>query len=286
MRRLNSPATVISDDFIIFTLTPWNVIDDFIKKLRFSYFSNLERSFLHKICPNTQRNHVVQRFPPTFNSQIQYRHSTESSQHHHDHFRQRWPLWSGSDHLRCLEAGGWYHQRSNLYRSRVLLHCWHCIGSTAAQLQSELTKQRNAQQVDQSLGSKVATDPSSVTAKDAQTLHRRESRALGGQQPRPDSLASQAQSLAAKNEQGAPVSNQSNSGFTDPPVQSQLDRQNNYEDAADMVKQKLEQNPEAVTTEDGNLMHSRETKAFGTAEKGGLASQAQSQASKNEQWGV
>jgi len=66
-------------------------------------------------------------------------------------------------------------------------------------------------------------------------------------------------------------------------VQSQLDRQENYESAAEAVKQKLEQDPQAVTKENGNLMHSRETKAFGTTEKGGLASQAQSQASKNEQ---
>ncbi len=59
-------------------------------------------------------------------------------------------------------------------------------------------------------------------------------------------------------------------------MQSQLDRQENYESAAEAVKQKLEQDPQAVTKEDGDLMHSRETKAFGTTEKGGLASQAQS----------
>lgn len=89
--------------------------------------------------------------------------------------------------------------------------------------------------------------------------------------------------MAAKNEQGTPINGQSNAGPTDSTVQSQLDRQENYESAAEAVKQKLEQDPQALTKEDGDLMHSRETKAFGTTEKGGLASQAQSQASKNEQ---
>ena len=106
----------------------------------------------------------------------------------------------------------------------------------------------------------------------------------GGQQPPTGSLASQAQSLAAKNERGAPVPGQTAShGPTDPIVQSELDRQTNFESAADMVKQIMEQDPTAMTKEDGDILHSRETKAFGTTEKGGLASQAQSLGSKNEQ---
>ncbi len=150
-------------------------------------------------------------------------------------------------------------------------------------MQSELTKQRNAQQPDDNIGSKVANDPSSVTAEDAQHLHSRESRALGGQQPRSGSLASQAQSLASKNEQGASSTGQTTTGPTDPTVQSQLDRQKNYDEAANVVAQKMEQDPAALTKEDSEMMHSRETKAFGTTEKGGLVSQAQSLASKNEQ---
>lgn len=52
-------------------------------------------------------------------------------------------------------------------------------------------------------------------------------------------------------------------------------------EAADKVGTKLETEPENVTKEEGDLLHSRETKAFGVTEKGGIASQAQSQAAKN-----
>ena len=150
-------------------------------------------------------------------------------------------------------------------------------------MQSDLTKQRNAQQAEEAIGSKISNDPSSITAKDAKYIHSRESRALGGEQPPSDSLASQAQHLAAKNEQANPVTGQGDGGGIDPTVQSELDRQKNYEDVAGMVKQKLEQEPTNVTKADGDMMHSREQKAFGTTQKGGLASQAQSQAQKNEQ---
>ena len=150
-------------------------------------------------------------------------------------------------------------------------------------MQSEFTKQRNAQQAEDTIGSKIANDPSSVTPEDAEYIHSRESRALGGQQPLSSSVTSQAQHIAAMNEQGASVVRQNNTGEAEPTVQSQLDRQKNYEDAAKMVKQKMEQDPAAVTKEDGDLMHSREQKAFGTTEKGGLASQAHKLANNNEQ---
>ena len=171
---------------------------------------------------------------------------------------------------------------------RTLSHLHHyaadtIVGSTSAQMQSNLTKQRNAQQAEDAIGAKIANDPYSITAEDAEYVHSRESRALGGQQPPSGSLASQAQQLAAKNQQGAPISGQSTAGPVDPIVQSHLDRQKNFEEAAGMVKQKMEQDPTAVTKEDGDLMHSREQKAFGTTEKGGLASQAQKLANKNKQ---
>ena len=132
--------------------------------------------------------------------------------------------------------------------------------------------------------SKVSNSPASVTADDAQQLHGAASRANGGQQPPSGSLASQTQSLAAKNEQGGSTSasSQASQGQSDPTAQSRLDRQKNYEEAADVVKQKLQQDPATVTKEDGDIMHSREQKAFGTTAKGGLASQAQTQAAKNE----
>ncbi|KAL9636525.1 MAG: hypothetical protein Q9164_002767, partial [Protoblastenia rupestris] len=64
--------------------------------------------------------------------------------------------------------------------------------------------------------------------------------------------------------------------------QSELDRKANFAEQADKVASKLETEPGSVTKEDGDKMHSREQKAFGQTEKGGLASQAQKQAAENE----
>ena len=91
---------------------------------------------------------------------------------------------------------------------------------------------------------------------------------------------------AAANEQGATSqASGAPSGAVDANLtsaeQSQLDREANYNEAADKVGTKLATEPENVTKEDGDLVHSRETKAFGATEKGGVASQAQSQAAKN-----
>ena len=44
--------------------------------------------------------------------------------------------------------------------------------------------------------------------------------------------------------------------------------------------------PEAVTKEEGDLLHSREQRAFGTTSKGGIASQAQSLAKENQEKGT
>ena len=67
-----------------------------------------------------------------------------------------------------------------------------------------------------------------------------------------------------------------------PAEQSQLDREANFAEAADKVGAKMANDPGSVTKEDGDLLHSRETKAHGITEKGGIASQAQSQAAANE----
>ena len=66
-----------------------------------------------------------------------------------------------------------------------------------------------------------------------------------------------------------------------PAEQSQLDKEANYAQAADEVGSKMANEPGNVTKEDGDLLHSRETRAFGATEKGGIASQAQSLASEN-----
>ena len=154
-------------------------------------------------------------------------------------------------------------------------------GSTAAQMQSETTRQKNLEEATATVGSKLDTDPSSVTKEDAQLLHSRESRALGGQQPRKGDLASTAQTVAAANERDDTAHTRAPTSDLTPSEQSQLDREANYVEAADKVGSKLANDPASVTKEDGDLLHSRETKAFGTTEKGGIASKAQSQASAN-----
>lgn len=151
-------------------------------------------------------------------------------------------------------------------------------------MQSEVTKQRNLEDAAAKVGSKLDTAPETVTSEDASLLHSREGRVQGG--PTKGDLASQAQSVAAANEQGATVqTNRTQSTGTNanlnPAQQSQTDRQANFEEAVDKVGAKLASDPGSVTKEDGDLLHSRETKAHGATEKGGIASQAQSQAAKN-----
>lgn len=48
----------------------------------------------------------------------------------------------------------------------------------------------------------------------------------------------------------------------------------------------MAENPESVTKEEADLLHSREHRAFGATSKGGIASQAQSLASENEKKGI
>ena len=90
------------------------------------------------------------------------------------------------------------------------------------------------------------------------------SRALGGQQPASDSLASQAQSLAAVNESGTtPKAATKGQPSVTPQEQSQLDREANFVEQADKVTSKLQTNAASVTKEEADKMHSREQKAFG-----------------------
>lgn len=147
-------------------------------------------------------------------------------------------------------------------------------------MQSELTKQRNFEGTAANVGSKLETAPGSITKEDAQAVHRAESRALHGQQPPSGSLSSQAQHEAAVNEGTTSASR--TAAPLDPTVQSQMDRQANYEDAASKVGSKLVNEPGNVTKEEADLLHSREQRAFGTTEQGGLAAQAQHQVAENE----
>ncbi|KAL8909238.1 MAG: hypothetical protein Q9171_005125 [Xanthocarpia ochracea] len=161
-------------------------------------------------------------------------------------------------------------------------------GSQSAQMQSELSKQRNFDQVADNVGSKLDTAPDSITEEDAQAVHRAESR-LQSQQPPSGSISSQVQHQAAVNEGAtgstqdtAAASSRTNAAPVDPIVQSQMDRQANFEDAASKVGGKLVNEPGNVTKEEADLLHSREQRAFGVTEKGGLASQAQHQVAENE----
>ncbi|KAL9596699.1 MAG: hypothetical protein Q9219_005610 [cf. Caloplaca sp. 3 TL-2023] len=159
-------------------------------------------------------------------------------------------------------------------------------GSKSAQMQSELTKQRNLEETTDTVGSKLETAPESITKQDAQAMHRAEARALGGQQPGSGSMTAEAQHQAAVN-QGATSTTSSTSttadvGSTDPTLQSQMDRQANFEDAATKVGSKLTNDPDNITKEDADLLHSREHRALGHTEKGGLAAQAQHQAAENQ----
>ena len=65
-----------------------------------------------------------------------------------------------------------------------------------------------------------------------------------------------------------------------------LEKSTNAPVTAGNVAQKMANEPDGVTKEDANTMHSREQRAFGETSKGGIASQAQSLANENEKKGA
>ncbi|KAI4162036.1 MAG: hypothetical protein LQ342_004348 [Letrouitia transgressa] len=152
--------------------------------------------------------------------------------------------------------------------------------SKSAEMQSNLTKQRNFEDAAADIGSKLDAAPGSITTDDAQILQRRQARAFGGDQTAPESLIAQVQHEAAVNE-GATSGGTANRQL-DPQTQSQMGRQANFQDAAAKVGSKLVNEPSNVTKEEADLLHSREQRAFGITEKGGLASKAQHQVAENE----
>ncbi|KAK3050061.1 hypothetical protein LTR09_008716 [Extremus antarcticus] len=157
-------------------------------------------------------------------------------------------------------------------------------GSASAQMQSQVGKQRNFEQAAQEVGQKMQADPGNVTSQDAAYLKSREARARGQAQPPSDSISADAQRLAAANEGETKLS--ANDGHADPATQSAVDRRENLQQAAEQVAPKMANNPEQVTKEEANLLHSREQRAFGATSKGGIASQAQSTAAENEKKGT
>lgn len=150
------------------------------------------------------------------------------------------------------------------------------------------------EQADAEVAAKLEKAPESITSEDASYAQSREARATGVAHPA-GGVAQAAQKQAAINKgatststsspsYGTPgaMSGQSQSGQLDPATQSKLDREANYVEVADKVQSKMERDPRSVTKEEANTLHSREQRAFGRTEKGGLASRAHSLASENE----
>ena len=154
-------------------------------------------------------------------------------------------------------------------------------GSTPAaanpDVQSQMDRQANFEDAANKVGSKLVNEPGNVTKEEADLLHSREQKAFGVTEK--GGLASQAQHQVAENE-GA-TTTRSAAAPLDPNVQSMSDRQANYEDAASKVGNKLVNEPGNVTKDEADLLHSREQRAFGHTEKGGLAAQAQHQVAEN-----
>ncbi|KAF7186272.1 hypothetical protein HII31_12347 [Pseudocercospora fuligena] len=154
-------------------------------------------------------------------------------------------------------------------------------GSLSAQMQSQVGKTQNFEQAAQEISSKMSSNPSSITSQDAAYLKSREARATGQAQPPSDSLSADAQRLASANE-GATAPNSKSASSMTSEEQSASDRIENFEQVAENVAEKMKRDPNSLTKEEADLMHSREQRAFGTTSKGGIASQAQSLADENE----
>jgi hypothetical protein len=136
---------------------------------------------------------------------------------------------------------------------------------------------QNFESAAQDVLSKMQQDPQSITADDANHLKSREARATGQAQPPKDSVSAEAQRLAAANERGTtPRTGQT--GSLNPTEQSHLTKERNLEEAINEVGSK---DPSQITQDDANLLHSREQRAHGHTEKGGVASQAKVIANEN-----
>jgi hypothetical protein len=126
-----------------------------------------------------------------------------------------------------------------------------------------------------------------VTIEEANYLHSLEARAHGHTEK--GGITSIAQSVAAKRERQLSLSSGSSStgsrsranSKTSSQEQSHRDKEANLRQAEAVVKPKIEQG--TVTDADAILMHSRETRAHGQAEKGGVAASAQSIATHKRQ---
>ena len=149
-------------------------------------------------------------------------------------------------------------------------------GSQSAQMQSELTKQRNAEQGVYENNTDGGTSNKSAAGQKISEVAKAEGGTTKG------SASAQMQSELSK----AQNNNQTPDLGTDPGTRSHLGKEANFEDAKAKVMPKIQADPEHVTKEDANLLRSREQRAHGVTEKGGVAATAQHLAAENEKKGT
>ena len=131
----------------------------------------------------------------------------------------------------------------------------------------------------------IRNAPETITNNEADHLQSVESRAQGGGRPPKGGIAAQAQSIAAANENGAKsryINNNNGAGGVNAAEQSQSNREANWADAAQKISDKMANDPSSITKKDAGEIHKREQRAFGTTEKGGLASEAHKLADQNK----
>ena len=151
-------------------------------------------------------------------------------------------------------------------------------GSKSAHMQSELTKKRNAEQGVYS-GTTTANTASTSKSPAGQAISD-VAKAEGGTTKGSTSAKMQSELSKAQNAGQTPKIG------TDPTNQSHNTKEANFEDAKAKVVPKMENDPEHVTEEDASLLRSRETRAHGVTEKGGVAATAQHLAAENEKKGT
>ena len=149
-------------------------------------------------------------------------------------------------------------------------------GSASAQMQSEVAKARNAEQGPAPTGNNTGKSAAGQMISEV-------AQAEGGTTKGSTSAKMQSELTKAQN---ATIGQGGTTGTADPGTQSQLDREANFQDAQDKVVPKMQNDPEHVSREDASLLRSRETRAHGVTEKGGVAATVQHLAAENEKKGT
>jgi len=152
------------------------------------------------------------------------------------------------------------------------------------QEQSHRDKEANLHKAEATIKPKV--EQGTVTEADANLLHSRETRAHG--QTEKDGLTASAQSLASKKRHES-LSDQTNISaqgsmeeYKHRKEQSQHDRELNLKLAEMTLEPKIKNEPEHLKQEDAAYLQSREQRAHGHVDKGGMAAQAMASVHKRE----